>query len=82
MITRTCDGCGRVVLDDDTHAVRNVACGGENGRPLDWCGECVAIIRAELPKLAARAREARRDAAALPVRQRALSVMIPRRVPR
>lgn len=75
MIVITCDGCRRRIAEDDRGAVRGVPMfDGITGAALgeqDWCGGCVAIIRAELPRLAEQAREARRDAAALPVQQRA-----------
>lgn len=69
MIIVTCDGCARRIADDDPGALRSL--------PMDWCGECVTIIKTELPRLAAQAREARRAAAAEPVRQRAMRVWLP-----
>jgi hypothetical protein len=74
MITTTCDGCGGRIGGDDQHAARNIQL--STGR-TDWCGPCVAIIRAELPRLAREAREARRAAAAEPVRSRAMRVFEP-----
>lgn len=74
MLTRTCNGCAQRIADDDTHALRDLPM-STPARPaelIDWCGDCVAIIRAELPGLAVRAREARRAAASAPVRERAL----------
>jgi hypothetical protein len=73
MITRTCDGCSRVIALDDPHAARNVPIGME-AATADWCGSCIMIIRAELPRLAAQARAAERAAAAEPVRSRALNI--------
>lgn len=72
MITRTCNGCSRLIADSDQHAARGVDIG--DPKPVDWCGECVDIIRIELPRLAAQAREARRAAAREPVRSRALTL--------
>lgn len=78
VITRTCDGCGRRIADDDRHALRDlpmydIPTSAPTG-PHDYCGECVTIVRTELPKLAAQAREARRAAAREPVRSRALTL--------
>lgn len=73
MQTTTCDGCGRRIADDDPAAVRRVpGMGRIPGAPADWCGDCAQLIRTELPKWAAQARDARRAAAAEPVRTRAL----------
>lgn len=70
MLTLSCDGCRRRIADDDRAAARRLQLGGEL---VDWCGCCVAIIRAELPRLAAQAREAQRAATDVePVRSRAL----------
>lgn len=72
-LARRCDGCGRPVADDDPGALRDLLV--EPGAPpLDWCSDCVAIIRLELPRLVTQAREARRAAAAEPVRSRALTL--------
>lgn len=75
-ITRTCNGCNRVVAENDPHAARNLPLpGGVDGAKfVDWCGECVDLIRVHLPKLAAAAREARRQHLAEPIRSRALSI--------
>lgn len=73
MITRTCDGCQCVIALDDRHAARDVPIGLEAAR-ADWCGSCIMIIRAELPRWAAQARAAERAAAAEPVRSRALNI--------
>lgn len=50
------------------------------GATVDWCGVCVTIIRSELPRLAAEARNARR-AATEPVRSRAMRIWEPRATP-
>lgn len=80
-----CNGCNSRIADADPLAARRVPlpdtndAAGTTPVPLvDWCGDCVAIIRAELPNLAAEARRARHAAATrspgsgTPVRSRAL----------
>lgn len=69
MMIITCDGCRQRIDEADADAAVRLLLGGER---VDWCGGCVAVIRAELPRLAAQAREAQRLAAAEPVRSRAL----------
>ena len=56
----TCDGCRRRIADDDLQAARRLPLGGEQ---VDWCGDCVTIVRAELPRVVSAARAARSRAA-------------------
>lgn len=73
----TCDGCRRRIADDDRGALRRLPVPGDSGtvERVDWCSFCVAIIRAELPRLAAQAREAQRATTDVePVRSRALNI--------
>lgn len=72
MVITTCNGCGQRIAEDDRYAARRVQLGPDE--LVDWCGPCVAVVRAELPRLVAQAREARRAAAAEPVQRRALSI--------
>lgn len=72
-----CDGCGRRIAIDDTRAARGLTLPDDCAK-VDWCGDCVAIVRTELPRLAGQAREARRAAANLPVRERALRLWPPK----
>ncbi len=74
-----CDGCGKRIADDDPTAVRRLTLPGiDPVEIVDWCGYCVMVIRAELPRLAAQAREADRKAllhtSREPVRSRALNI--------
>lgn len=75
-ITRTCNGCRQIIAHDDRLAMRDLPMPGV-GATVDWCGVCVTIIRSELPRLAAEARNARRAAAAEPVRSRAMRIWSP-----
>jgi hypothetical protein len=68
MLILTCDACKHHIADDDAQAARRLPLGGEL---VDWCGACVGIVRAELPRVAAQAREARRAVLAQPVHERA-----------
>ena len=43
MMIFTCDGCRRRIADDDPQAARRLPLGGER---VDWCGDCVTIVRA------------------------------------
>jgi len=63
MMIITCDACRRHIAEHDAGAARNLLLGGERA---DWCGECVQIVRTELPRIVAQARAAR--LAAAPVR--------------
>lgn len=72
MIIRLCDGCRRRIGEDD-EAVRGVP--GIDDTLYDWCASCFAIIKAELPRLAAEAAralyETRPPAQGMSVQQRA-----------
>lgn len=75
MMVTICDGCSRRIADDDPGAVRRLPVSDTTPAvTLDWCGACVAVIRAELPRLARQAREARHTVAAEPVQGRAMRI--------
>lgn len=81
MMILTCDGCRRRIAEDDPDAVRRMPLGATgDGGLIDWCGSCLAIIRAELPRLAAEAGRAQQYEATEAARRRALHVQLPVRV--
>lgn len=75
MIITTCNGCSQRIANDDPAAARRVQLGP--GELVDWCGGCVAIIQAELPRLVAELRHARRATVLEPVHQRAMRIWEP-----
>jgi hypothetical protein len=72
MIVMMCNGCNRRIAEDDPGAARRIQLAP--GELVDWCGECVAIVRAELSRVVAESRaaqraEVQRPAAPAPVRR-------------
>jgi hypothetical protein len=74
MLILTCDACKHHIADDDAQAARRLPLGGEL---VDWCGACVGIVRAELPRVAAQVRGARRAGRTRPVHERARNLWDP-----
>jgi hypothetical protein len=89
MIVMMCNGCNRRIAEDDPGAARRIQLAP--GELVDWCGECVAIVRAELSRVVAESRAAQRaevqratlaaggTGASAPVHQRAMRIWEPDR---